>query len=304
MNGVIIIDKPQGFTSFDVIAVMRRLCAQRKIGHTGTLDPMATGVLPLLLGSATRAQAQIPDSDKEYVAQFQLGITTDTLDSTGKTLTQKPYTGIGRQQILQVCAQFEGKIMQTPPMYSAVQKDGQRLYDLARKGVTVERAPRPVAIRALSLQDYREKEGTGTIRVSCSKGTYIRSLVDDMGAALGCGAVLTGLRRTGACGFTLEQAATLEQMRALAQQGLAAQRLLPTEHLFLCYRAITVTERQATRFKNGGALDLARTSLHHEDCPDGSLFRIKDAQGVFLGLGVIRKAREQLAVWKLFCTRE
>lgn len=303
MNGIIIIDKPQDFTSFDVIAVMRRLCAQRKIGHTGTLDPMATGVLPLLLGSATRAQALIPDSDKEYLAQFQLGITTDTLDSTGKTLMQKPYTGIGQQQVLQACARFEGTIMQTPPMYSAVQKDGQRLYDLARKGMTVERTPRPVTIWALSLQDYREEEGTGTIKVSCSKGTYIRSLINDIGAALGCGAVLTGLRRTRACGFTLEQAATLEQMQALAQQNLTEQRLLPTEHLFLCYRALVVTERQATRFKNGGALDLARTSLHHEDCPDGSLFRIKDAQGVFLGLGVIRKAREQLAVWKLFCAQ-
>ena len=166
MNGILIIDKPQDFTSFDVVAVMRRLCSQKKIGHTGTLDPMATGVLPLLLGNAARAQAILPDSDKEYDASFQLGVTTDTLDSTGRVLTRTENVSVTRETLCRALGPFRGEIMQIPPMYSAVSKDGKRLYELARKGIEVEREKRPVTISELTLLSYNEETACGRLHLS------------------------------------------------------------------------------------------------------------------------------------------
>ncbi|MCD8025818.1 MAG: tRNA pseudouridine(55) synthase TruB, partial [Clostridiales bacterium] len=190
MNGILLIDKPKGFTSFDVIAVIRRITGQRKAGHTGTLDPNATGVLPILLGTATKAQDLILNHDKTYIADFALGITTDTLDIWG-TVKSKAEADVKRDEIEALIPDFTGTIEQIPPMFSAVQKDGQRLYDLARKGIEVERKSRKVTVYSLKLLDFDESAQTGRLEISCSKGTYVRSLIDDIGKRLGTGAVMT-----------------------------------------------------------------------------------------------------------------
>lgn len=299
MNGILVIDKPQDFTSFDVVAVMRRLCRQKKIGHTGTLDPMATGVLPLLLGCAARAQSILPDSNKEYLASFQLGMTTDTLDSTGKILTRQETVAVSREDLQRALTPFLGDILQIPPMYSAVQKDGQRLYDLARKGIEVEREKRPVTVSRLALLSYNEKTACGEIAVACSKGTYIRSLVDDIGAALGCGGVMTALRRTKACGFTLDDALTLGDIERLSAENRLEESLRPVESLFEEYPEVAVTPAQSVRFQNGGALDLSRTALK-ASCKDGEKYRVKDSDGQFLGLGMTDMEKQSLVIYKLF----
>lgn len=180
MNGVLILNKPRGFTSFDAVAVVRKYSGQRKIGHTGTLDPNATGVLPLLLGNATKAQAIISNHDKEYVAGFRLGLTTDTLDVWGEKKTEKE-SYISKKDIEAVIPEFTGEITQIPPMFSAVQQGGRRLYELARKGVEVQRESRKVTVYMLKLLSFDESSQTGQLFVFCSKGTYIRTLIDDIG---------------------------------------------------------------------------------------------------------------------------
>lgn len=299
MNGVLVIDKPADYTSFDVVAVLRGLCKQKKIGHTGTLDPMATGVLPMLLGSATRAQALVPDTDKEYHAGFQLGISTDTQDSTGKLLLERPFS-VTRERLEAALAPFRGEIRQVPPMYSAVQKNGVRLYDLARKGIEVEREARPVTIYRLELAAFDPDSGMGELLVRCSKGTYIRTLCADLGETLGCGAVMCSLRRTAACGFTLDDSITLDEARQLAAQGELLQRLRSIEQVFLHYPVVKVTAAQANRFRNGGALLLGRTGVP-KSAQDGVLFRVRDPQAGFLGLGRVDLQKEELRVHRLFC---
>lgn len=286
MNGVIVIDKPQGFTSFDVIAVVRRLTGQRKTGHTGTLDPNATGVLPVLLGTATKAQDLIVNHDKEYLAQFRLGLTTDTLDIWGKIKSESE-SRVPRNEIEAVLERFCGDIEQIPPMFSAVQKNGQRLYDLARKGIEVEREPRRVTVYRLELSAFDEESQSGTLSVKCSKGTYIRTIIDDIGAALGTGAVMTALRRTFACGYSLEDCVTLDELKKLCESGKIIDRLRPTESLFKDYAALGVSEAQAKRFQNGGALDISRTALRDKNTPDGTTLRVKTREGEFLGLGTV-----------------
>ncbi len=297
MNGVIVIDKPQGFTSFDVIAVVRRLTGQRKTGHTGTLDPNATGVLPVLLGAATKAQDLIVNHDKEYRADFRLGLTTDTLDIWGRE-TAHCESRVTRAQIEALLPQFTGEIRQIPPMYSAVQQNGQRLYDLARKGIEVERQARQVTVYRLELTAFDETAQSGELLVRCSKGTYVRTLIDDIGAALGVGAVMTALRRTFACGYTLSDCVTLDELKALAQDGKIAERLRPVESLFDVYDALTVSEAQAKRFQNGASLDLSRTSLRSRQPENQTILRVKNPSGDFLGLGIT--ADGALKNYKLF----
>ena len=297
MNGVIVIDKPAGFTSFDVIAVVRKLTGQRKAGHTGTLDPNATGVLPVLLGSATRAQDLIVNHDKEYLAGFQFGMTTDTLDIWGEVKSRRE-SQVTREQAEAALEGFRGEISQVPPMYSAVKKDGQRLYDLARKGVEVERTARRVTVYKLELLSFDEAAQSGKLLVRCSKGTYIRSLIDDWGAALGCGAVMTALRRSFACGYTLGDCVTLDQLRELSESGSVEERLLPVESLFTVYPVVKVSQAQAKRFTNGAALDLARTALKNKPVPDKTVYRVKDPSGAFLGLGITSDG--VMKIYKLF----
>ena len=297
MNGIIVIDKPAGFTSFDVIAVVRKLTGQRRAGHTGTLDPNATGVLPVLLGSAAKAQDLIVNHDKEYIAGFRFGMTTDTLDIWGevKSECESRVTRGGAESALE---RFCGEITQVPPMYSAVKKNGQRLYELARKGIEVEREPRRVTVYRLELLSFDEETQCGSLLVRCSKGTYIRTLIDDWGAALGCGAVMTALRRSFACGYTLADCVTLEQLRELSESGSAEKMLLPVESLFTVYPEIKVSQAQAKRFTNGAALDLARTALKNKPVPDKTIYRVKDPSGAFLGLGITSDGI--MKIYKLF----
>lgn len=295
MNGILIIDKPTEFTSFDVIAVLRRLLGQKKIGHTGTLDPNATGVLPILLGNATKTQDLILNHDKSYVADFALGKTTDTLDIWG-TVTNEMHSCVSKQDVLNVLPEFRGEINQVPPMFSAVQKNGQRLYDLARQGIEVERESRRVTVYRLELAEFDEKAQSGTLEISCSKGTYVRTVIDDIGKRLGCGAVMTALRRTKACGFTLDDCITLEKAKELAANGEIEDCVKSVESMFEQCGYVVVSDAQAKRFSNGGVLDIARTYLAKIDVSDGQIFRVKNRQNEFLGLGRIDKENGLLKI--------
>lgn len=297
MNGVLVINKPQEFTSFDVVAVVRKYSGQRKIGHTGTLDPNATGVLPLLLGNATKAQDIVPNHDKEYVADFKLGITTDTLDIWGNVISEKE-SYVKQEDFENILPDFRGEIMQIPPMFSAIQINGQRLYDLARKGVEVERESRPVTIYKLELLTFDEENQTGKIAVACSKGTYIRTLIDDIGKVLGVGAVMTALNRTMACGYNVEDAITLEEVKELSEKGELQSKISDVETLFLNYGYVAVSDAQAKRFYNGGALDVNRTYLEKLKPEQGTIFRVKDKNHKFLGLGIVKD--DLLKVYKHF----
>lgn len=299
MNGVLLIDKPKEFTSFDVIAVVRGLTGQRKAGHTGTLDPNATGVLPVLLGSATKAQDLIPNHDKKYIADFKLGMTTDTLDIWGKELT-KTESDITEEQLSAALDDFRGEIWQLPPMFSAVQKNGQRLYDLARKGIEVEREKRKVTVYSLTLLEFDRKTQCGKLEVFCSKGTYVRTITDDIGAKLGVGAVLTGLRRVEACGFSIDDCITLDELRELKEQGELSRALRSAESLFSDYPVLYISPMQAKRFSNGGALDISRTALREKDPSDKQIFRVRENTAGFLGLGIISKDKNQIKNYKLF----
>lgn len=300
MNGVLLINKPTDFTSFDVIAVVRRLTGQRKAGHTGTLDPNATGVLPILLGSATKAQDLILNHDKSYTAGFRLGLTTDTLDIWGTVTGEKP-SSVKKEELLSVLPDFRGEISQIPPMFSAVQKNGQRLYDLARKGVEVEREPRKVMVYSLELTEFDPQSQSGFLKLSCSKGTYVRTIIDDIGARLGTGAVMTSLVRTGACGFSLDECITLDEARQLAENGELEARLRSVESLFTELDELKISEQQSKRFSNGGALDITRTQLKNANLPDKTRLRIKNrATGEFLGLGVTDSQSATVRIFKLF----
>ena len=296
--GVIILDKPEGFTSFDAVAVMRRLLHEKKLGHTGTLDPMATGVLPILIGRGTKCADILPDTDKSYTAGFRLGVSTDTQDSGGKVLKEE-YFRQPAEKISAQLEQFRGEIMQVPPMYSAVSVGGRRLYDLARQGIEVERTARKIFIPFLSLTDYDEESGEGTLTVSCSKGTYIRTLIDDIAKSLGlCGGVMTSLRRTRACGFDISEALSLDELRALSESGEIYSRIRPLDKLFSGYRSVKISEAQSRRFMNGGELALDRTGLR--GAGDAERIRVYDrASGDFLGVGVTDAASVQLKILKL-----
>ncbi len=299
MNGVILIDKPMDFTSFDVIAVMRRISGQRKLGHTGTLDPNATGVLPVLLGCATKAQDLIVNHDKTYIADFRLGLTTDTLDIWGKVLTENA-SAVTRDEILNVIPKFTGEISQIPPMFSAVQKNGQRLYDLARQGIEVERESRQVTVYKLELLEFDESTQCGKLEIACSKGTYVRTIIDDIGRELNVGAVMTGLRRTVACGYDISECITLEKAKQLAEENALGSQVRSVESLFESYGYCAVSEAQARRFSNGGALDIDRTYLKTIEVNNGDIFRVKDRENKFLGLGIVDLESRLLKIYKLF----
>jgi len=252
VTGILIVDKPAGMTSFGVVAKLRGMAKTKKVGHAGTLDPAATGVLPVFLGGATRFIDFLPDHGKRYAAHLQLGITTDTQDTTGRVLETRP-VNVTAADVTAALPRFEGKIMQTPPMYSALKKDGKRLYELARQGVEVEREAREVEVHTvcLSWNDADETAGRYQWDIECSKGAYIRTLCHDLGAALGCGGAMAHLRRTGACGYTLGDAHTLEDLQALTDAGRLGSALLPLESAFVAFPRLELDERQAKLFTNG-----------------------------------------------------
>ena len=280
MTGIIPIDKPAGITSFGAVARMRKILNMKKIGHAGTLDPMATGVLPILVGSATRFLEYLPCKDKRYTAVIQLGFETDTLDTTGE-IVSRCAKKISRPALDEAVSCFIGKIRQIPPMYSAVQKDGVRLYELARKGEVVERDAREIEVYAFRVLDFDEQKQEFTADIACSAGTYIRTLAEDIGKKLGCGACLAGLRRTEGSGFKLENCYSLEEVEEYAAQHRLEKRMVAIEDALSFYPAVYVSEKQAVRFSNGGELDLERLKGRYE----AGLYRIFDPQEVFLGLG-------------------
>ena len=279
MDGIVCIDKPEGMTSFLCVAILRRLLGEKKVGHAGTLDPNATGVLPILVGRGTKLLDHLPCHDKCYTATLRFGTVSDTLDVWGEvTETGAPLPTLAA--IEAALPAFRGDIMQIPPMTSALKKDGVRLYDLARQGIEVEREARPVTIYELELLDYNEKEGLLTLSCHCSSGTYIRTLCDDLGRVLGCGAVMTALRRTMAAGFPLTDCITIDEAKVLAEAGTLADRLLPLEAALSAYPAVTVSAPQAARFRNGGALDLVRLRSKVE-----GPVRVYDPDGNCIALG-------------------
>lgn len=295
MTGILCLDKPAGMTSFGAVARVRRSTGEKKIGHCGTLDPMATGVLPLLLGNTTRFLEFLPDSGKRYRARFRLGMVTDTLDITGTLLETREVTS-GAEEIARLLPQFRGEILQVPPMYSAISRNGVRLYELARRGIAVEREARPVTITELELVQADDHNHEYELEIACSKGTYIRTLTQDIGQALGCGAVLIALRRTQAAGFPLEACVTLEQVQEYQAEGVLTQHLIPLETALSAYPRVCVTGAQGKRFSNGGALALERL---RPPVPDKGLVCVYAGED-FLGIGEIEPQQEELSVKRVY----
>ena len=285
MNGVICIYKEQGYTSFDVVAIMRKLFRTKKVGHGGTLDPMAEGVLPIFIGGATKAADFCPDTTKEYRAGMRFGVTTDTQDFTGKVLS-KSEKKLEESICADLKAKFTGELLQTPPMYSAVRVNGKRLYDLARKGVEIEREPRTVNIYSLDFEKFEDNDAE--ILVSCSKGTYIRTLIHDMGIEAGTGAVMTSLLRTRSGMFTLRDCYKLSEVVGIKEQGgepALEKLLMPLKTVFAGLPPIDLSEAQTRMFLNGVVLDADR--VRHEE--GGEVYRIMSVYGDIIGLARINE---------------
>ena len=248
VNGILIIDKPDGWTSQDVAAKLRGVFHEKRIGHGGTLDPMATGVLPVFVGRATRGVEFFESAEKEYIAGLRLGTVTNTQDTTGEVLEEN-LVMVTREDVEAALKTFTGEIEQLPPMFSAIKVNGQKLYQLARKGVEVERKPRRITIFELELLDGAECDYT--IHVRCSKGTYVRTLCHDIGRKLGCGACMSSLRRTKAGMFTLQQAVTLPQLLEFAKENDPQELLLPVDALFSKFPPLIVELGQAEKLRHG-----------------------------------------------------
>ena len=272
MNGIVIVDKPAGWTSQDVTAKLRGVFKTRRIGHGGTLDPMATGVLPVFVGRGTRAVEFFEHAEKTYEAVLRLGITTDTEDTTGEILQQREVQ-VTAEEVALALEQFRGDIFQVPPMYSALKINGQKLCDLARKGKEVERQPRKVTIYRLELLEFKNKEVR--LLVHCSKGTYIRTLCKDIGQALGCGGCMQSLRRVSAGEYSIEEAVALEQ---LIQAEKPEEYLRGIDTMFTRYDRVTLTEKKELRCRNGNSFSL--------QLPDG-MYRAYSQNGEFLMLAAV-----------------
>lgn len=277
-NGILIVDKPAGWTSQDVAAKLRGVFHERRIGHSGTLDPMATGVLVLFVGRATRAVEFAERDSKEYLAGLRLGLVTNTQDTSGETLETHP-VAVTREELDAALDAFRGDISQIPPMYSAIKIGGKKLYELARKGQVVERKPRNITIFELAVEDGHDSDWN--LRVHCSKGTYVRTLCHDVGQRLGCGGCMSSLRRTRAGRFTLEQAVTMEQILEFAKEHDPAELLLPVDALFAQHPALIVTLGQTEKLKHGASI---------RDChfADGT-YRVYSETGEFLLLGTVKR---------------
>lgn len=295
MNGILCINKPVEYTSFDVVARIRGMSKTSKVGHSGTLDPMATGVLPVFLGAATKAIGVLPNENKKYIATFRLGEMTDTLDAFGKLL-KKQESHASSADIFSLLPCFRGEIEQLPPMYSAVRLNGQRLYDIARQGREVERQPRWVTVHSLELLSFDEVSQEGKLEICCSKGTYVRTIISDIGERLGVGGIMTGLLRTEASGFTLADSVTLEEAQDLTAGGQLEKKLLAVDRLFFHLPRIRLNEVQAVKFKNGVRLNLNR--VNHKEV-DG-FQRVYGPEGDFLALASLDHTDESLRIEKTF----
>jgi len=290
MNGVVIIDKPCGKTSFDMVSFVRRLFGTKKVGHTGTLDPEATGVLPVCIGKATKACELLTSQNKSYRAQLMLGMTTDTLDIEGEVLTEQP-VNVTKEQLEGVIGQFIGEIEQIPPMYSAIKVDGKKLYELARAGKEIERKKRKITIYDIKIIETDLENDLVTIDVDCSKGTYIRTLCEDIGMRLGCGAFMTKLTRTKSGRFDLESSFTPSELEKLKEKNELRKCLIPLDELFLDYPKIVVNERQRGFLING-------VRVRYKGLLEGASYRVYDETGEFLSISKCED--ERLTLKKAF----
>ncbi len=275
MDGIVNVDKPLGITSHDVVYRLRKILKIKKIGHTGTLDPEASGVLPMCVGKGTKLAEYLTAADKQYMARLQLGAFTDTQDALGEIL-ESFEVNVTEEQICDAVKGFVGEIMQHPPMYSAIKIDGKKLYELAREGKTVEREPRKITIHSIEIKNIDLKNGAVDMLVDCSKGTYIRTLCNDIGAALGCGGHMSALRRTKSGRFEIEKAYTLEEIERMAE-AQTFDFLTPVGEALPEYEKIVLAERNANRVRNG-------IKILVEGLSEGEIYRVFDEKNQFLAL--------------------
>lgn len=293
-NGIVVVNKEKGFTSHDAVNVIRKIFDMRKVGHTGTLDPEATGVLPICLGKATRVSDLIMESDKEYIAEMKLGTKTDTQDIWGEVVEQSDKK-VSEEEFVSAIESFNGEYDQIPPMYSAIKIDGKKLYEIARQGKEVERKPRRVNIHYIEILDINE--GQARIKVGCSKGTYIRTLINDIGEKLGTFACMTGLNRTKSGVFHIEDAYTLDELKNIKENGDLNKVLYNADYVFSSLNRIDLSHELKERFLNG-----ARSTV--ENIP--GRYRVYDLNGAFLGIGYVEeeKNRNILRTEKNFYTQD
>ena len=297
MTGVLPVKKPAGFTSFDVIGKLRGVTKTRKIGHSGTLDPMATGVLPLFFGSATKCCDILRNEDKRYVADVKFGIVTDTQDTTGRVLKECE-SHVTEAQFREVMAGFIGKQMQLPPMYSAVKVNGRPLYDLAREGKTVERAQKEIEVYGINLLEFNEHAQTARMEVSCGKGTFIRTLINDMGEKLGCGASMSSLERTMAGGFDISECYTIADVEAMMQDGTFEEHLIPIERLFEDLPRLVLDDFDKRLYRSGVPLELQKRGWSGTE---GNI-AVFDGNGMILGISYMDEEANELKLRKMLNT--
>lgn len=321
LNGILIVRKERDYTSNDVVAKMRGICRQKKIGHTGTLDPNAEGVLPVCLGNATKLCDMLTDRSKEYIAGLTFGITTDTQDIWGQVVADsgERWRELSEEEIEKTVASFQGKGQQIPPMYSALKVNGKRLYELARAGTVIERKAREIEIEEIELLPPEGCPETMAyraacfsmlpklrIRVMCSKGTYIRTICQDIGEKLGCGATMSSLVRTRVGNFRLDEAHTLSEIEKIRDSAGLESILIPVDACFREYPAAAAREEAARFLKNGNELRLSMAEISDGEksgfigMPDESLFRVYDKDGIFYGIYMLQKQRRVLKPWKMF----
>ncbi len=295
MNGILNINKPRGNTSFSIVAFIKRLTSEQRVGHGGTLDPLATGVLPIFVGRATRVTEYLSETNKTYQAKVEFGITTDTYDATGKIIDRKDLAGITRQRITSALKHFCGQIKQIPPMYSALKHDGTPLYKLARAQITIERQPRLIQIYRLKLMKWQTPELT--LEIECGKGTYIRSLAHDIGQFLGCGAHLTHLVRTSYGPFQLATSISVSNLRSVTNSDDLGKWLLPIDTVLTKWPAITLNETEVNNIGHGRPIET--TALPSHINIDESRYRAYNSDGIFIA--TLRKNdKHQLHPEKVF----
>lgn len=300
VNGVINIKKEKGYTSHDVVAKLRGMIGQRKIGHTGTLDPDATGVLPVCLGKATKLCDMLTDKDKTYEAILLLGKETDTQDIWGNVLEEKETTNLNEEDVRQAILSFVGEYEQIPPMYSALKVNGKKLYELAREGITVERKSRMVHIYQITILDIQLPRVR--MEISCSKGTYIRTLCHDIGQVLKCGGCMEELTRTKVSRFLLKDSFTLEQIAMLQQEGKLNEIVVPIDEMFSDYKAVCLKEAYDSVAYNGNYLKL-KFLCGTETLEDGMYVRVYDSKKVFVAIYQYKKIGNTLKIIKMFYER-
>lgn len=300
LNGILPVNKPEGWTSFDVVAKLRGILKIKRLGHAGTLDPMATGVLPVFVGKATKACDILPVDEKGYIAGFKLGLTTDTQDITGTAVSQSE-TAVSMDRLKRASSEFLGDIMQIPPMYSAVSVGGKRLYELAREGKTVERQSRPRKVNSIEILEYDEQSREGKLSVSVSKGTYIRTLINDIGEKLDCGGIMTSLVRTSSGGFNLSQSYTLEMIQKYADDNRLNEIILPIEKAFdKVYDKIRLNGHCTPLYKNGVKLRCQQVGINNALEQDGKTLCVYGADGEFFGLAEVDGKQELIKIKKNF----